>query len=527
MTPPRAAIPTGLHEQLQRVRGRPNPERADAPEVTGAPSDASRNGKTADSNGSPGASPSNGNSSSATPAEEFPEWVKRESAGLSREEYQKALHRFEKEGAKRGLSWDAIDGVLTKIRPSEPPSRKTGTAAPSRRLTHQQADKINPSRPEWHWPRWLVAGNLHLLVGRQGYGKTTFAAWLVAQLSTGRAWPGESDKRTPLRCAMLSLEEPPDRVVARLHAAGADLSQVTVCGPVSVAGDPEERPWRLPADCGLLGGVIAEKGIDFFVIDGLGHSVTGDSHNYANVGSALSALSAMASATSCTILGLTHPPKGPSESATAAIGSTAWTAIPRIVWVLGSDPTDPGGERRVVRPSKSNYQYPATGLSFVIENDETWEAGRIARLDASEVAADDITAPPERPSDGDRSKNDEAEAFLIELLSSGPVLAKECKTRADESGIATRTLERAKKNLGVESKMLGTRGAWMWTLPEGSAQSRQGVAEPVGETAHGETGDTGLDQVIHSLDDPCEAQSRHRSLVGETGETGELARGTV
>jgi len=513
---------------------RSEPERGGAPGKTGAPSRASRNGKTAEPNHSrtPTSQPiaavySNGNTTSSSAIQQFREFIRDRSNAADAGSYDAFIGVCETEGNRLGLSNEEIDTIIAENKPVKKSPGKSGAKADSRRLTRQQADKISPSRPEWLWPRWVVAGNLHLLVGRQGCGKTTFATWLVAQLSTGRAWPGESDKRKPIRCAILSLEEPQDRVRARLSAAGADLSQVTVCGLVTDDGNPGGRPWRLPADCDLLQDVIAEEGIGCFVIDGLGHSVSGDSHNYANVGSALSALSTVASETGCAILGLTHPPKGASEAATAAIGSTAWTAIPRIVWVLGPDPTDPGGERRVARPSKSNYQYPATGLSFVIENDETWEAGRIARLEASEVAADEITAPPERPSDGDRSKSDEAEAFLIGQLSDGPVLAKECKALADESGIAVRTLERARKKLGVESKMIGPREAWIWTLPEGVPQSRQGVAEPVGETAHGETGDTGLEQVIHSLDDPCEAQSRHRSLAGETGETGAMARGTV
>ena len=81
-------------------------------------------------------------------------------------------------------------------------------------------------------------------------------------------------------------------------------------------GRPYQRPWRLPGDCAALEVTIAELGVAMVTIDGLGYSIAGDSHNYANVGAALSALAGVAERTGCAILGLTHPPKGNSDAVT-------------------------------------------------------------------------------------------------------------------------------------------------------------------------------------------------------------------
>ena len=78
----------------------------------------------------------------------------------------------------------------------------------------------------------MSAGNLHILVGRQGGGKSTFAAWLTAQVTTGRAYPDDPNVREQLNVATLSLEEADDRLVARLHAAGADVRRVQVLSDV-------------------------------------------------------------------------------------------------------------------------------------------------------------------------------------------------------------------------------------------------------------------------------------------------------
>ena len=246
-----------------------------------------------------------------------------------------------------------------------------------------RADTITPSKPEWLWDRWLATGALHLIVGRQGGGKSTLAAWLTAQVTMGRAYPDDPECRERCTVATLSLEEAPDRLVARLLAAGADVARVEVLSDVEDVDDegrPFRRPWRLPKDCSVLETFIRDAGVRLLIVDGLGYSIVGDSHNYAVVGSALSALSGVAERTHCAIVGLTHPPKGASDPVTAAIGSTAWTAVARIVWVLGADPEDETEQRRVCRVSKTNYRPPDNGLGFTIGNDERYECGYVTGL---------------------------------------------------------------------------------------------------------------------------------------------------
>ena len=204
------------------------------------------------------------------------------------------------------------------------------------------------------------------------------------------------------------------------------------------------------------------------IVDGLGFSLSGDSHNYAVVGSALAALAGEADRTGAAILGLTHPPKGGSEAVTAAIGSTAWTALPRISMVVGVDPTDSTGQRRVVSVGKSNYREPDTSVSFTIANDSEYECGYVANLATSKVDADQITAAP--LSEEERSERDHAEEFVREFLSDGPMPAGELMTAGEKAGFSRRTIERARSSLGVVSKQqrdpqTGRSVGWMASLP--------------------------------------------------------------
>jgi hypothetical protein len=214
---------------------------------------------------------------------------------------------------------------------------------------------------------------------------------------------------------------------------------------------------------------IRDHEIRVLIVDGLGYSITGDSHNYAVVGSALSALAGVAERTGCAVLGLTHPPKGASDPVTSAIGSTAWTAIPRIVWVMGVDPEDESEQRRVCRVGKTNYRSPENGISFTIGNDERYECGFVTGLGLSKVTAEDLMAA--RQSDGERSEREEVRDLLESILGAGPVDTAEVLKATRATGVSDATVKRARRDLGVIStprkdsvtgKLLG----WSLALPD-------------------------------------------------------------
>lgn len=382
-------------------------------------------------------------------------------------------------------------------------------------LTFREAAEITATKPAWLWRGWLEARSLHLMIGRQGGGKSTVAAWVVATLSTGGLWPDDLNTREPLRCAMLSLEEPDDRIVARLHAAGANVDHVLIAGDVEDVDDegrPYRRTWRLPKDCGVLEQLLISERIALVVVDGLGYSISGDSHNYANVGSSLSALAGVAERTGAAILGLTHPPKGASDPVTAAVGSTAWTAIPRLTWVLGADPEDEA--RHVVRVGKSNYAEPPSGLAFSIESDDRFEVGYVSNLTASAVAAEDLTAAT--PGPGDRTEREEARDLVRSLLASGPMDTADVMKQTRAAGLSDTTVKRARRDLRVTAEArrdpaTGRHLGWSIRLPDQATKADDlpegrspiGPVDPVGVTRTFEPsgGPDGQGRENASLDD--------------------------
>ncbi len=372
-------------------------------------------------------------------------------------------------------------------RTTAPAARRKGAKEPvdavTSHLTSRRADGVEPEKPEWVWTNWLPLSSLGLIVGRQGGSKTTFASWVIAQVTTGRPFPDDPARRDPVNAAFLSLEEPAERLVARLDAAGADLSRIHILGDVEDTDDegrPFRRPWRLPADCTVLEDFLIAHDIRLVVVDGLGYSLVGDSHNYGAVGAALSSLAGVAERTRASILGLTHPPKGGSDPVTAAIGSTAWTAVARVVWVLGVDPEDETGARRVVRVSKTNFKEPDAGLSFVISDDVRFECGYVTGLLTSTVTAEDLVAAS-TPAD-ERTAREEARDVLKALLGNDrEIETSELLKQTRAAGVSDTSVKRARKDLqvvarplhdAVTKRMIG----WMLSLPQdhGTTGSPQG-----------------------------------------------------
>ena len=51
-------------------------------------------------------------------------------------------------------------------------------------------DKLEPASYDWLWPHWLARGELQLIAGAIGAGKTTVALSFAATVTSGGEWPG-------------------------------------------------------------------------------------------------------------------------------------------------------------------------------------------------------------------------------------------------------------------------------------------------------------------------------------------------
>lgn len=308
----------------------------------------------------------------------------------------------------------------------------------------------------WLWPGRLAAGKLALLVGDPGLGKSWITLDIAARVSAGLAWPDGAPAVAPAGVLLLSAEDGlADTIRPRLDALGADVTRVHHLA-VLRAGE-HERAVQL-ADTAALELAIAETGARVLTIDPMSAYLgSTDSHRDAEVRGLIAPLAALAERTGVAILGVMHLSKGTQRPAIyRAIGSIGFAAAARIVLAVAADPERDG--RRIVAPVKSNLSAPPAALAYTLADGRlTWETEPISGIDVEALLSPAL----------DRQEHREADAWLREALTDGPMLSRDIKRDAEQAGIARRTLFRAKHRLGIEADRVGygRDGKWFWRLP--------------------------------------------------------------
>lgn len=332
------------------------------------------------------------------------------------------------------------------------------------------AASIHPEAIDWLWGGWLAAGKVHILAGMPGTGKTTIALKMAATITAGGQWP-DGTPAPQGDVLMWSGEDGlQDSLVPRLAASGADLTRVHFVGDVGVG--KEARPFDPATDMPMLMGVMRlRSGIKLLIIDPIISAVSGDSHKTAEVRRALQPLVDLARDLGVAVLGISHFTKGTAgrDPVERVTGSVAFGALARVV-LCTARPVEDGNMRRLLR-AKSNIGPDGDGFEYDLVRlpvPNSGMEGQTVEWGATLVGpARTRIAEVEDASDGKTNTALEyAKRFLTDLLAGGPKPATEIKSAAKSGGVSERTLERAKKKLGVEAQKSSLLGCWVWSLPD-------------------------------------------------------------
>jgi putative DNA primase/helicase len=372
-------------------------------------------------------------------------------------------------------------------------------------LISRCAADIVPKRIDFLWPGRIAKGKHTAIAGEPGDGKSQLSVFVAATISTGGQWPCDEGRAPVGNVIILNAEDgADDTVVLRLIAAGADRKRVHIVSAVCQEDGKGRRAFNLQADLALLEKKIAEIGdVALVIIDPIS-SYMGktDSHKNAEVRGALEPLSEMAERLKVAILSITHFSKtGAGNNSKALhrfIGSIAFVGAPRAAFAVIEDADNEG--RMLLLHAKNNMAGKPQGLAYrmvqriVGKEGEGIVASYIA-FDSTPVTVSADEALQASDGGGDRAAVSEAEEFLRDKLSAGPVPAKEAEEDARALMIMPRTLRRARKKLGVisrrESEGRDGRGQWLWSLPsvagasflQGGQESCKVAKENVGRLA--------------------------------------------
>ena len=330
---------------------------------------------------------------------------------------------------------------------------------------------VVPEPIDWLWQGRIALGKLTLIAGDPGLGKSFMTLDIAARVSRGLGWP--DNRNQPMASGgvvLLNAEDAlADTIRPRLDCAGADVAKIiaiTAINVMSETGISQERGFDLSRDILAIESAIQSMSdCRLVVIDPISAYMGGvDSHKNTEVRGLLAPLSALATKHHVAIVMVSHLNKSVGGQAIyRTIGSVAFTAAVRTVWVVSKDKSDE--KRRLFLPSKNNLAQNTGGLAYRIESLNTGGANVVWEPDPVNVSADDALST-DRASGVDPSEQDDVEEWLKIFLAEGPRSANSCDQEARDAGYSIATVRRAKTELRIVSKKDGFNGRWEWALPE-------------------------------------------------------------
>ena len=307
-------------------------------------------------------------------------------------------------------------------------------------------EDVEEREVEWLWYPYIPYGKITIIQGDPGEGKTTMVLQLAAILSNGGKLPG-NDKEQPAVSVIYQTAEDglADTVKPRLLAAGADCSRILVIDEskqgLSMKDERIERALKdTKAKLLILDPIRAYLGADV------------DMHRANEIRPVMKLLGDIAEKYGCAILLIGHMNKASgNKAAYRGMGSIDFFAVARSVLLVGRIEGEPN--TRAVVQIKNNLAAFGHPKAFMLsEMGFHW-------LGDYEITADEVLggiAPK-------ANKLEQAKQMLRELAeTTNMVQSNEVFEMADEQGISKRTMENAKKELGIRAKKINN--SWYWEL---------------------------------------------------------------
>lgn len=318
------------------------------------------------------------------------------------------------------------------------------------------------------WENRILIGYLNLLIGEEGLGKGTLAAWIGARITRGELPGALAGKPRPV--AYVGDEDSWDHIwVPRLEAAGADLD---LCEQI-VAGEDEDQ-FDVYRDAEGLAKYVAQhrNGLVYFdqLLENLGAA---DSWKSQQVRKALAPLRRVADDTQTAFLCTMHPNKRAGSFRDRINGTPAFNELSRSSLLLARHPSD--RDRRVCVRAKGNYTAEPKAFEFDIESTVVQiDTGirrrgkqRVHRLTPTRIC--DVSESGLREDDimgqkADREHPDshaaQARRALKELFADGQ--PRPLKQLVEDLDLPQNVISAAASRVGLKKWQEGFQGAWIY-----------------------------------------------------------------
>lgn len=305
-------------------------------------------------------------------------------------------------------------------------------------------DTIRATETKWLWYPYIPFGKITVIQGDPGEGKTTLILNIAARLTQGKL-PQTVEVTEPMNVIYQTAEDGlSDMVKPRLLSAGADCSKVIVIN---------ESERNISMSDKHLEAAIAHTYAKLVILDLLQAYIGAqvDMHRANEIRPVMSHLASIAEKYGCAVVLIGHMNKAMGMKSTyRGLGSIDITAAARIVLIVARDKENPSF--RVVAHTKSSLAPERKTVAFELDPDSGFHFKGEYDCNIDEILL----------GVGSKSKGKQAMELLQEELKDGEVSQKVISAKAKYSRISSRTLNEAKKILGVKS--VKRNGQWYWSL---------------------------------------------------------------
>jgi hypothetical protein len=340
------------------------------------------------------------------------------------------------------------------------------------------AGEVRAESIRWLVPNIFALGQLTILDGDPGLGKSLLMLDLAAKLSTGRSWPDGSNSTEPASTIYLTAEDSDDVLGRRLRALNADLTRIFFYRSKDRL---LEQPLSFPANAGFLDRALTKTCARLVVIDPviafLDPAILSGSDE--GIRRFLYPLAQLAQAHQCAVILIRHLNKrAGGRSLYRGGGSIGFVAHCRSAWLVGREPAHgavplvpkapaadpepatlppspgvfepaPVAAACVLAQQKNNNGPLQPSLRYQIISDESGYP-TLVWLGACPLTADELVALPPRTATKARGR---AIRFLKRFLAAGPVTTDRIWKAGLEQDLYERTLRRAKEDLGIKDQV--------------------------------------------------------------------------
>lgn len=319
---------------------------------------------------------------------------------------------------------------------------------------YEYYSSVNQRKIEWLWYPYIPYGNLTILQGDPGEGKSTFMLNIAALLTRGKEMPDGFRTPEPQNVVYQTGEDNlADTVKPRLIAAGADCDRVAYIVDEDIPLTLEDKRIEM---------VIQQTGARLFILDPLQAFLLQDTDMFSpgRMRHQLKWLADIASKYRCAIVVIGHMNKASGEkNLYRGLGSIDIAAIARSVLMISRDRNDP--TIRYMFSVKSSLAPEGTTIAFSFEPRTGLRWIGQCHLNRDQIEDYEI----------DASKKALARRIVLEMLYEQDTHSTDIVNKLKLMGVSERTIHSAKKELGVTSYRKN--GSWFWHLDDQPDASRE------------------------------------------------------